>query len=44
LTGVDDNYLYLIVANGGLVNLEAEVYVTIEFIVEKAAKIEFIQF
>jgi hypothetical protein len=44
LTGVDDNYLYLIVSNSALTTLDAEAYVTIEFVVEKAAKVEFIQF
>ena len=44
LTGVDDNYMYLILANTGLVALEAEAYVKIEFVVEQAAKVEFIQF
>jgi hypothetical protein len=44
LTGVDDNYMYLILANTGLVSLEAEVYVKFEFVVEQAANVEFIQF
>lgn len=44
LTGVDDNYLYLIVANSGLAALQAEAYVEIEFVVEQEAKVEFIQF
>ena len=44
LTGVDDNYMYLILANTGLVSLEAEAYVKFEFVVEQAANVEFIQF
>ncbi len=44
LTGVDDNYMYLILANTGLVSLEAEAYVKVEFVVEQAANVEFIQF
>ena len=44
LTGVDDNYMYLILANTGLVALEAEAYVKVEFVVEQAANVEFIQF
>ena len=44
LTGVDDNYMYFILANTGLVALEAEAYVKIEFVVEQAANVEFIQF
>jgi len=44
LTGVDDNYMYFILANTGLVALEAEAYVKVEFVVEQAANVEFIQF
>ena len=44
LTGVDDNYMFLILANTGLIALEAEAYVKIEFVVEQAANVEFIQF
>ena len=44
LTGVDDNYLYMILANTGQPSIEAEVYVKIEFVVEQEAKVEFIQF
>ena len=44
LTGVDDNYLFAIVANTGLTSLECEVYVKIEFAVEAAAKVEYIQY
>lgn len=44
LTGVDDNYMYLILSNTGLVSLEAEAYVKFEFVVEQAANVEFIQF
>ena len=39
LTGVDDNYMFLVAANTGLVALEAEAYVDIEFIVEKGATV-----
>ena len=44
ITGVDDNYMYLVLANTGLVSLEAEAYVKVEFVVEQAANVEFIQF
>ena len=44
LTGVDDNYMFLILANTGLIALEAEAYVKVEFVVEQAANVEFIQF
>lgn len=39
LTGVDDNYMFLVAANTGLVSFEAEAYVDIEFIVEKGATV-----
>ena len=45
LTGQDDNYMYLIVAQtGGVPSVDCEAYVKIEFVVEQAAKVEFIQF
>ena len=39
LTGVDDNYMFLIVANTGLTTLDAEAFVDIDFIVEKGASV-----
>lgn len=39
LTGVDDNYMFLIAANTGLVSFDAEAYIDIEFIVEKGATV-----
>lgn len=44
LTGVDDNYMFLIVANTGLITLDAEAYVDFEFVVEKGAEVELIKF
>jgi len=45
LTGQDDNYMYLIVGQtGGVPSVDCEAYVKIEFVVEQAANVEFIQF
>jgi hypothetical protein len=45
LTGQDDNYMYLVVAQtGGVPSVDCEAYVKIEFVVEQAANVEFIQF
>tara|TARA_R100001460_G_scaffold90882_2_gene132596 strand:- start:874 stop:1449 length:576 start_codon:yes stop_codon:yes gene_type:complete len=44
ITGQDDNYLFAIVANTGVPSIECEVYVKIEFAVEAAAKVEYIQY
>jgi len=43
ITGVDDNYMYLIVANTALGSIDAEAYVKIEFVVEQEAKVELIK-
>ncbi len=44
ITGQDDNYMFAVVANTGLTSLECELYVKIEFAVEAAAKVEYIQY
>jgi len=43
LTGVDDNYMFLILGTGTpLSTVDVEVYVDIEFVVEQGAAVEFI--
>ena len=43
LTGVDDNYMFLILGTGApLTTVDVEVYVDIEFAVEQGAAVEFI--
>ena len=42
LTGVDDNYMFLILGTSAMATVDVEVYVDIEFAVEQGATVEFI--
>lgn len=49
ISGIDDNYMFMILDNTSAVggddsNIDAEVYVDIEFAVNQGTKVEFIQF